>query len=353
MPKSYTRKYKGRGGPYRKYRKQYTKGSKSRAATSIQALVRSRQARATLARQSKRASIKRFNRKSSEVIYKSFTVVCPDEVLINPYTANPNQGLLCSDPATAEYKANFQFGMFYKNPSALGLCTMLSPEMQNMLELYKQCRVVHGSISMMRYSDGVGDGLTPAGAGAGPLVNSSIGITGDKDWIGYLHSTIDTGAYKNVQDLQNLSIPPNTLIASFNPNEYLSNSNSRLHQVSWDNRKSIKTKVLLPTSKSEWAQQRVTLYDLPGTTPIVQLRTNGPWVDTNIVEGVAKGTYPVGHTNYQSVYSLTTLPAVTFYGTGFPSRVRSVAGTSTPVLTPIHKVLLSCTVAFRVPTLRN
>lgn len=354
MPKQFSRRryrskkfhpYKsGTGRQYPKYR---------HAATAIQRMVRARQARARLAKRRKAYSIRRFNRKSAETVYKSFTIVCPDEMLIESYTSQPNQGIACANPATAEYKQQFQFGMFYRNPSTTGGIAILSPSLQNYLELYKQCRIVHGSVSLMRFSDGSGDGSTAQAAGTAPLATSSIGKQGDKDYITYMWSTIDTGSFKNCNNLTDISIPPLTNLASANPDEYLENANSRMHQISWNNRKTVKTKILNPGPKTEWAQQRVTVYDTPGTTPVLTLRTNSPWVDTNVVEACARQNYPAGHPNYQSIHSLTSLPSLSFYGSGFPTGYKSVAGVPTETQIGIHKCLISICVAFRVPTLRN
>lgn len=351
------RKYSGRTDRYPRYKKgrfsraPRRRGRYSRAASTIQRLVRSRRARKSLAMRRKNYSIKKFNRQSSETVYKSFTILCPDYLIINPGTGvYANSGLACTDTTNSTYQQCFELGMLLKDPGATNGVSTFSTEMSNYLELFKQCRIVHGSASLLKWSDGDGDG-TPITLAAGA---SSIGRQGNKNWVSYIHSVIDTGAFKAIDQLQDLAVPPSSNIASVNPNDYFANSNSRFKQLSWDSKKSIKTKVLAPTRREEWAAQYYGFFNT-ATPPaaVSQLRCNSPWVDTSWVENCIKNNYPAGHPNYKSCYALTRLPPVSFLGTNFPSRTVATAGLPVTAQTPIHKCLVSICVAFRIPTVRN
>lgn len=322
--------------------------NRTSAATAIQNIVRQRRARATLARKRKAYSIKRFNRQSSEMMYKSFTIVCPDYCLVTPGTGTlADGGISCVDPVTATYTNVFELGMSLKNPSATNGVSVFSPELQSYCDLYKQVKVVHGSVTMLKYNQGTNDGNPSTGT----VPTSSIGTTGTKQWVSYLHSVIDSGAFKQATSLQNLAIPPLSNLATSSPNEYLSNSNSRLHQLSWDNKKSIKTKIICPSPKEEWSQQRYPIYD-NSTPPVpgIALRTNCPWLDTSTLQGVWNNGFLPGNGNYASMYALGRLPTLSFFGNKFPTTVITSAGVPRAVQYPVHKVLLSITCAFRIPT---
>ncbi len=208
---------------------------------------------------------------------------------------------------------------------------------------------MHGSVTMMRYCNSVNDGnpatTTPP--------SGSIGFTGTKEWISYVHSVIDNGSFKDANNLQSLSVTPLLNLASTNEDEYLSNSNSRLTQMSHDNKKSFKTKILTAPARSEWAQQRYGIFN--NASPPVQqvaLKCNSPWLDTNVLIGVADNTYLAGNENYNNVRALSLLPPLSVYGTNFPVTYNTSGALPDSTSAPLHKVLLSICVAFRVPTTR-
>lgn len=340
-----------------KYKKNYSRHRRRKASSTIQKFLRSRRRRQRIKSTLKNYSTKKFNRNSSEVIYKSFTILCPDDLLINPGAAAgglSGKGIACTDYSNSEFRQCFELGVLIKSSTAANGVAIFSKELLNYLELYKQCRIVHGSVTMLKYSAGLSDG-NPA-TGTPPA--ASIGTTGDKNWVNYLHSVIDTGGYKQVNNLLKISIPANTNVASLLPDEYFANSNTRFQQVSWDTKKSLKTKIIAPVSKSEWSQQRVTQYTEAGPPPVLPapeltLNTNQPWVDTKFFENCHYNGYTFAVENYQTGYSLGRLPPLSYYGNGFPTRVATNGAIPTPVQTPLFKVLLSITVAFRIPTQRN
>lgn len=329
---------------------------KKKAASVIQKAFRRRRDRQRVKSALKAKAVLSFNRSDKEMMYKSFTIVCPDYMLLNPASTYPNGGIACADTTSLAYTGNYELGALLKNPSAPNGVSIFSQELLNMCELYRQVRIVHGSVTLLKFSDGTGDGNSPAGVATPPgaLSASSIGITGTKDWVSYMHSIVDGGSYRNVNDQLNISIPPATNISSVNTDEYLANSNSRMAQLSWDTKKSIKLKVIGQPKNSEWAQQYFGFYN-NGTPPVAQfqLRTNQAWLDTNILENVAKNQYAVANPNYQSAYAIMRLPQISHYGSPFPTRLRSVGGVASSVQFPVHKVLISICCAFRVPTTRN
>jgi len=335
----------------KKYRKlgSYHRG---RAAGVIQRAFRRRRNRRRVYNVLKRRAVLRFNRSSKEMVFKSFTIEIPDSMLITqPPGDLVGRGIVSAEQRVL--KECIEIGAILKDPAAPNLTEAFSQEFTNYLELYKQVRVVHGSISLMKFSPGLGDGTSATGTPP----TSSVGYQGDPKWVAYAHSVIDTGAFKDVSSLQNLNIQPSANVASTVINEYFSNSNARLTQLSWDNKKSVKTKIICPTKKEEWSQQYYGIFSA-AVPPVagVQLRTNCPWLDTGVVEAVAKNTLPAGHPNYLSVYALMRLPPYTIFGNTFPQRVRYDGGAAPPVVplvTPLFKGVISITCAFRVPTLRN
>lgn len=335
----------------RKFNPRYKrrKYSRSSAASAIQRLVRMRRARARLGRSKKRYAIRKINRSRQEMVFKNFTIVAPDSFLVNPQTPVGGLGHVCTDGA-GNITECIELGMILKDATAPNGTAIFSPELQNYLELYKQCKIVHGSVSLMKYCQGLGDGQ----ASTGTPPTSSIGIAGSKHWVSYLHSAVDTGQFRAVDQLQDLGVPAASNIASIIPNEYLCNSNARFKQLSWDAKKSVKTKVLCARPRDEWSQQYYGVFSA-AVPPVAQsqLRCNCPWIDTKEIENVAKNLLPAAHPNYKSLYALTRLPPVSFFGTGFPLRVQTTAGIPANVSVPLFKALISITVAFRVPTLRN
>lgn len=324
------------------------RAKRSSAATAIQRLVRMRQARQTLYKRRQRHSIRRFNRQSDEMVYKSFTIVCPDSMLITPGPGTlAGAGISCADPVTGNYVNVFELGMTLKDPAQTNGTKVFSRELQNYCELYKQCKIVHGSVSLLKYNDGTNDGNPSTGTPP----TSSIGTVGAKNWVSYIHSVVDSGAFKSAVNLQNLAIPPLSNIATTAPDEYFANSNSRFHQLAWDVKKSVKTKIICPSPKEEWSQQRYPIYD-NSTPPVagIALRTNCPWLDTSTLTNVWNNGYLPGNPNYASIYALGRLPTLSFYGTKFPIRVVTAAGVPRAVAYPIHKVLISITCAFRIPS---
>lgn len=343
----FRRKYRPRT-KRRPYRRRYR--SKASAASAIQKAFRRRRNKRRVFNRMKSYAVKKFNRSPSEIVYKSFTIVAPNEVLLNSGTGvYLDSGIVCTNPLNSTFAQCIEIGMLLKSPSAPNGVVAFSTELQNQLELFRQVRLVHGSCTLLRYQDSLSDGNA-----ATPLVLQSIGTNGTRPWITYLNSVVDTGAFKNVNNLVNLAVPPSTNLASFNQNEYLANSNSRFTQVSWDSKKSIKTKVIRPQLQSEWAQQTFGIFD-NSAPPVAQfqLKTTQPWIDTNIVENCMKNNYLASNPNYQSIYALGRLPPISYFGQNFPNRVENVAGLPTSLQTPLFKVLLSITCAFRIPTTRN
>lgn len=343
-------------GKYRA-KKNYSRFRKRKAASKIQKFLRRRRTRNRIKATLKNYSTKKFNRNSSEIIYKSFTILCPDNLIINPgYAAGglSGKGLACTDTSNSEFRQCFELGILVKSAAAANGVEIFSDELLNYLALYNQCRIVHGSVTMLKYSAGLSDGNPSTGTPP----TSSIGTTGEKNWVNYLHSVIDTGGYHNVNGLLDLSVTANTNVASLSPDKYFANSNTRFQQVSWDVKKSLKTKIIAPQSKSEWAQQRVTQYTEAGPPPalpqpILTLNTNQPWVDTRFFQNCHNNQFTYATQNYQTGYSLGRLPPLSYYGNGFPTRVATTGVIPTPVQVPLFKVLLSITVAFRIPTPRN
>lgn len=318
------------------------------AATKIQAMFRRRRDRGRFHRALKRKAVVKFNRQSGEMVYKSFTIVCPDAMLVTPGTGTlAGSGISCVDPVTGHYSNVFELGMTIKDPSQPNGTKFFSKELAQYCGLFKQAKIVHGSVSMLRYNQGANDGNPSTGTPP----TSSIGTTGSKNWICYVHSVIDSGAFKSAVELQKLSVPPLTNIASTDADVYLANSNSRFRQLSWDTKKSLKTKVICPTSKEEWAQQRYPIFD-NSTPPVpgIALRTNCPWLDTDTLLGVWNNGYAAGNGNYESIYALGRLPTLSVFGSNFPIAVVTAANLPRAVQYPIHKVLISITCAFRIPT---
>lgn len=343
-------------GKYRA-KKNYSRHRRRKAATTLQKFLRRRRRRQHIKKTLTNYSTKKFNRNASEIIYKSFTILCPDDLIINPGAASgglSGKGLACTDTSNSEFRQCFELGILIKSSTAANGVSIFSKELLNYLELYKQCRIVHGSVTMLKYSAGLSDGNPSTGTPP----TASIGTTGEKNWVNYLHSVIDTGGYKQVNNLLNLTIPANTNVASLLPDEYFANSNTRFQQVSWDTKKSLKTKIIAPVAKSEWSQQRVTQYTDVGPPPILPvaeltLNTNQPWVDTKFFEACHNNSFNYATANYQTGYSLGRLPPLSYYGNGFPTRVSTDGAIPSPLQVPLFKVLLSITVAFRIPTQRN
>lgn len=334
-----------------RYKRKY---SRSSAASAIQKAFRRRRNKAKVFRSMKNYAVQKANRSPAEMVYKSFTIICPDQQLVQPHTAGPNgsRGLNCvSTTGDNTYKSCFEIGMFLRDANATNLLVPFSPEMVNYFDLFRQARIVHGSVSMLRYSDSMGDGQPSTGTPP----TSSIGTTGQKQWCNYVQSVIDNGSFRNVNDLVKLTnASPATNIASISEDEYLANSNSRLTQMAWNNYKSFKQKIINPDKRSEWANQTFGIFN-NATPPVAQyqLRTNAPWLDTNVLKNVASNGYASLNPNYQSVYALTRLPPLSVFGTAWPVNVETIAGVPQPSNTPIHKVLLSLCVAFRIPTTRT
>lgn len=360
MPKS-TRGYKrkrGGGGGYPNKRRRTGGRYPHTAATKIQNFFRNRRARNAVHKAIVDRAVKISNRSSEEIMYKSYTIVCPDYINLNPSTKYPSSGIACTDAPSAQFVGCYELGMCLKNPASVNGVSAFSQEMLNTLELYRECKIVSGSVSLLKYSAGMGDGQPPGNPSVAtpvpPLAYSSIGVTGPKDWVTYIHGVIDRGQFKAVDGLQNLSIPPSTNIASTNADDYFANSNSMFKQISWDTKKSVKQKIIKPLPTDPWSQQYYSLYNnnTPPTAE-VQLRCNSPWIRTNVVEAVLKNQYAAGNLNYHSVYALTRLPPWSVYGSAMPIRVYSVGGDSANIEVPLFKVLLSITVAYRVPTSRN
>lgn len=358
MPKSYTTRrygrkhtrfapYTARGraryGPY-----MVRRNRRSAGARTIQRMVRNRRARRTLMLRRKAHAIHRLNRSKSEVLYKNFTIVAPDSFITNGTTVG-GLGLVCTDGAGNITEVP-ELGLLLKDATAANGVTSISPEFTNYLELYKQCKVVHGSVTLLKYSPGLGDGQPSTGTPP----TSSVGITGDKNWVSYLHTVIDTGQFRPVDQLLDLAVPAVTNIASIVPNEYFANSNSTFKQLSWDSKKSIKTKVLCARPRDEWTQQSFGVFsNAVPPAAVSQLFCKCPWIDTNTLEQVVKNLLPVGHPNYKSMWALTRLPTITHFGNGFPVRLKTNGGTPADLKVPIFKMIISVTAAFRVPTIRN
>lgn len=330
--------------PRRRYR------SKASAASAIQKAFRRRRNKARVFKSIKNFAVKKVNRSPSEMKYKSFTILCPDSQFIDEAPIQyQDSGLVGADPATNQYRNCFQLGMFLRDTAEVNDTIIFSQELKNYLKLYRQARIVHGSVTMMRYCESVNDGNPSTGTPP----TGSIGYTGTKEWISYVHSVIDNGSFKDANNLQALSVPPLLNLASTNENEYLSNSNARLTQMSHDSKKSFKTKILPATTQSEWAAQRYGIFN-NAAVPVQQVayKCNAPWIDTNVLIGVADNTYLAGNENYNNVRALTMLPPLSVYGTNFPVTVSTAAALPVATSAPLHKVLLSICVAFRVPTTR-
>jgi len=325
-------------------------GRRKKAASIIQKAFRRRRAKAKIGRAMKKFAVKKINRSTSEVLYKSYTIIAPDAMFISaPPVQYQGAGLTGADPLTNQYRNCFELGMFLKVPSDPNGLRIFSPELKNQLETFRQARVVHGSVTMLRFCDSNNDG-NPA---TGTAPTSTIGFTGTKEWISYVSSVIDNGSFKDANNLQNLSISPVSNLASSNEDEYLSNSNARLTQMSHDSKKSFKTKILNATAQSEFAQQRYGIYN--NATPPVQqlsLKCNSPWLDTKTLVAVGSNGFLAGNPNYANVYALTRLPPLSVYGQNFPVTTSTTAGNPVRTSTPLHKVLISICVAFRIPTTR-
>lgn len=330
--------------------KRRSKPRRATAARTIQTYVRRRNARRKIYQLNKSKAIRKFNRSTGEIKFKSFTIVCPDFCLTNPGTGlQSGLGVVQSDILNGKYTECIELGFFLKSPAATGGSEIFSDELKNYCKLYKQIKIVHGSVTLLKYSTSTGDGS----AATSTPPSTSIGVQGSKNYCTYLHSVIDTGQFKNVLDMVNLAVAPLQNLASQNEDEYLTNSNARLTQVSWDTKKSIKTKIIRPTKREEWSQQYQKIYDTAGTAVLVNLKMNQPWVDTKYVTQLTDTPLPPPtHPNYQSLYALGRLPPVSFYGDGFPVSLYTSGGIPAQRGVNLHKVLLSITCAFRVPTNR-
>lgn len=345
----FRRKYRPRR--FHRYRR---KRSRFTAASTIQRAFRRRRFKNKMYRAKKRYAVRKFNFQKAETVVKSFTIVCPDSIMLQPPLNYTGSGILTTNPGNGTYSNVFRLGILLRDTSATNDVKIFSNELKNYLELYRQVQIMHGSVTMLRWNNGsVNDGNTPSGAGAGPDINNSIGRTGSKRWIGYVHSAIDNGQKKNNNIIQNLSSTPAECLYSTIPDEYLANSNSKFQQVSWDNKKSLKYKIIAPQSKSPWSQQLYTMIDTTGTSS-GSWRANQPFLDTIDVENAANNTFvPAQSANYATVYALGLLPPLSVYGTRFPTVETSVGGVKSLYTAPIHKCLISITCRFRNPTTRN
>lgn len=345
----YRRKYRPR---YRRRRYRRRRG----AASVIQRAFRRRRVKNRMYRSKKRFAVRKFNHARAEMTTKSFTIVCPDQQLLSVRAGLLNQGISCTDTGADEYSNCIRFGLFLRDTTQANDVAIFSDEVKNYLELYKQVRILHGSVTLLKYSNGIVDGNTPSSnpTPPGPNANNSIGGSGNKTWVSYMHSVVDNGQFKATSDLQNLQIQPSSLIATQNPDEYFANSNAKFQQLSWDNKKSCHFKIIKPSKNSDWLSQPFGLFDnsLPPKS-VGNYFTDFPWLPTRQVENVSKNLYAATNPNYQSVFALGMLPPLSTYGTSFPGIYNSVGGLQTPVPCPIHKVLLSITLQFRTPTTRN
>lgn len=343
--------YRGR----RRFRRRpFVRRRRPRAASMIQRVWRRKRLKNRMFRSKKRYAVRKFNFQKSETVVKSFTIICPDSIMLQPPLGYTGSGILTTNPGNGTYANCFRLGLLLRDISIPTGLKFFSSEFKNYLELFRQVQIIHGSVSMLRWNNGsVNDGNPPAAAGAGPDVNNSIGRVGSKRWIGYVHSAIDSGQKKNNNIIQNLSATPAECLYSTIPDEYLANSNSKFQQVSWDNKKSLKFKIIGADKKSSWANQLYTMYDTTGTGSGTWI-SNQPYIDTIDVENAGNGTFlPAQSANYGTVYALGLLPPLSVYGTRFPVVETSVGGVKSLYTAPIHKCLVSITCRFRNPTTRN
>ena len=343
--------YRKRWRPRRRYKRKYSRYS---AASAIQKAFRRRRAKRRVFKAKKNFAVKKFNFQKAETLVKSFTIVCPDSIMLQPPLGYTGHGICTTNPGTAVYSNVFRLGILLRDSSLPNDVKIFSNELKNYLELYQQIQIMHGSVTMLRWNDGsINDGNTPSGAGTGPHVNSSIGRTGSKRWIGYVHSAIDSGQRHANNIIQNLSSTPAECLFSTKPDEYLANANSKFQQVSWDNKKSLKFKIIKPPKSSGWSQQLYTMTDTTGTASGTW-RAEQPYIDTADIEKATNGTFTTAqNANYKVCYALGLLPPLSVYGTKFPIVTTSVGGVTSLYTAPIHKALVSITCRFRNPTTRN
>lgn len=357
-------KYNRKNRHYRKKRRR-----KQRAARTVQRVFRQYRARKSLGRAIKSRAITRFNYTPQASKVKTFTILCPDTLLNDPGTGSyAGQGLWCvkGNSTVGELLNVFELGMFRKTIGTAPGMAIFSPELRNYLDLYKYAKIVSASVSCMPYRDN----LCTTVYGPVPSTITTNTFSSPLNYCSYLQSVIDTGQWKDIVNLQDPAEPIASNLASTNPDDYFASKSSRLHQVSYDNLKSLKTKIMPPHPSSNWAQQRYSWTEASAAAPLIPIkhgtyRCTQPWLDTTVLKGVADGTLssvaPPPATNipeypsiYASTYALTRMPPVSFYGKGFPQRFEAVNPTGPIILqTPIFKCIVSVTVAFKSPTIRS
>lgn len=367
MPRIHGRKNTYRAYKRSKYRRRGRRPRRNKSARTIQRVFRNYRARKSLGRAIKSRAISRFNYTPQANKVKTFTILCPDGLLNDPGTGSyAGQGLWCTkgNSTQGELLNVFELGMFRKVTTNPGIA-IWSPELLNMFQLYKYAKIVSASVSCMPYRDN----LSTTVYGPAPTTITTNTFSSPLNYCSYLQSVIDTGQFKNIDDLQNYATSIASNVASTNPDDYFASKSSRLHQVSYDNKKSLKTKIMQPTLSTNWSQQRFVWASAEAATPLQPIkhgtyRCTQPWLDTSILTKVANGTVnpvaPPAASNiqpypniYASTYALTRMPPVSFYGKGFPQRYQALANQGPTILqTPIFKCIVSITVAFKTPTIR-
>lgn len=337
-----------RRGHRRKFRNNRTRYDSS--ATKIQRRWRHRRkARSQIHRSMTRYAARKMNYRQGKILYKTFTILLPDYMISNPSVDYPNQGIVCASNQGLLGEV-FECGPFLKNPGAPNLVSPICNRFEKYMTLYKQFRTVRAKISLLKYSGKQNDQAYPVQTAAGSYF-------GTHQYVNQVYSIIDTGSSQRpiiappgTPSLTDLTVAPATNLYSDDPDDYFAIPNASFKQVAWDKHKAMKYHILKPSKLTEWSQQRLALLNSTGIL-ISNNRLSTPWIDTTLGIQVASNTVAApAVSNYGNMYALTRMPPLSLYGSGFPIRVETIGGSLRPVPFPLFKVIMSVTVAFRVPS---
>lgn len=342
------RSYRGRRGK-RRHRRKYS-NSHASSATKIQRRWRQRRkARSQIHRSMTRYAARKMNYRQGKILYKTFTILLPDYMITTPSVDYPNQGIVCASNAGLLTEV-FECGPFLKDPGAVNGVSPICNRFTRYLTLYKQFRTVRAKISLLKYAGKQNDQAYPVQTAAGSYF-------GTHQYVNQVYSIVDTGSSQRpiiaptgTPSLTDLTTPPATNLYSDKPDDYFAISNASFKQIAWDKHKSMKYHILKPSRLTEWSQQRLVLLN-PTGIPITNNRLSTPWIDSRLGTQVATDTVAApANANYANMYALTRMPPLSLYGSGFPVRVETIGASLRPVEFPLFKVIMSVTVAFRVPS---